>query len=136
MSAVSWASGKQFQAWACAAGCGAGWAIAGAMSARATTSTRKRFSMRAPCCGGYNWREPKSSPGRQTMSIVLTPTAARLKLAKIIAAEAAAQVITVATNASPSVITIAGHGYKVGDVLFIVGATGNTAINGQRKVAT
>jgi len=70
------------------------------------------------------------------MSIVLTPTAARLKLAKIIAAEAAAQVITVATNASPSVITIAGHGYKVGDVLFIVGATGNTAINGQRKVAT
>lgn len=45
-----------------------------------------------------------------------------------------ALVITAATNASPSVITIAGHGYVDGDTITIAGAVGNTAINGYRIV--
>jgi hypothetical protein len=44
------------------------------------------------------------------------------------------QAITVATNASPSVITIVGHGYVSGDTIVVAGATGNTAINGYRIV--
>jgi hypothetical protein len=44
------------------------------------------------------------------------------------------QSITAATNASPSVVTIVGHGYVNGDTALIAGATGNTAINGYRIV--
>lgn len=42
--------------------------------------------------------------------------------------------ITAATNASPSVVTIVGHGYVNGDTVLIASATGNTAINGYRIV--
>lgn len=44
--------------------------------------------------------------------------------------------ISTSTNASPSVATAAAHGRAVGDVLFISGITGNTALNGVRVVAT
>lgn len=69
------------------------------------------------------------------MSKVLKGATLRAVLNKIIpdANAVGAQVITVATNASPSVITIAGHGLSSGDVLFVAGTTGNTAINGLRK---
>jgi hypothetical protein len=46
----------------------------------------------------------------------------------------ASQSITAATNASPSVVTINGHGYVNGDTVVVAGATGNTAINGYRIV--
>ncbi len=46
-----------------------------------------------------------------------------------------AKLITAATNASPAVITIAAHGYSNGDIVSIVGALGNTAINGVFTVA-
>lgn len=42
--------------------------------------------------------------------------------------------ISAATNASPVVVTINAHGFVDGDTVFIVGATGNTAINGFRIV--
>ena len=45
------------------------------------------------------------------------------------------RVISDATNAAPSVITSNAHGFTDGDVLTIVGATGNTNINGLRVVA-
>lgn len=69
------------------------------------------------------------------MSKVLSGATLRTVHNKIIpdANAAGAQVITVATNASPAVITIAGHGLSSGDVLFVAGTTGNTAINGLRK---
>lgn len=38
--------------------------------------------------------------------------------------------VTAATNASPAVITTATHGLTTGDKVMIVGALGNTAING------
>jgi hypothetical protein len=43
--------------------------------------------------------------------------------------------ITGATTASPTVVTLASHGYSNGDYLFIEGATGTTEINGLRVVA-
>jgi uncharacterized phiE125 gp8 family phage protein len=43
----------------------------------------------------------------------------------------AVQTITGASNASPIVITIAGHGYTTGDEVYIYDVTGNTAANGQ-----
>ena len=46
----------------------------------------------------------------------------------------AAKVITGATNATPVVVTIAGHGYENGDTVFISGVGGNTATNGYRIV--
>ncbi len=46
----------------------------------------------------------------------------------------AAKVITAATNASPSELTISSHGYISGDTVLIAGAIGNTAINGYRVV--
>ena len=42
----------------------------------------------------------------------------------------AVQAITAASNASPIVITIAGHGYLTGDEVYIYSVTGNTAANG------
>lgn len=42
-----------------------------------------------------------------------------------------AQTITGATNATPIVVTVAGHGYVVGDVVYITGGLGNTAMNGR-----
>jgi len=42
----------------------------------------------------------------------------------------AVQTITAASNASPIVVTIAGHGYTTGDTVYIYGTTGNTATNG------
>ena len=42
----------------------------------------------------------------------------------------AVQAITGATNASPIVITIAGHGYTTGDKVYIYDVAGNTASNG------
>lgn len=47
----------------------------------------------------------------------------------------APQNITGATNATPVVITITGHGYEDGDTLLIEGVTGNTAANGYVLVA-
>lgn len=44
--------------------------------------------------------------------------------------------ITAATNASPSVLTSAAHGFSNGDRVSISGATGNTAINGRYQVAS
>lgn len=41
----------------------------------------------------------------------------------------AAQNITGATNASPAVITIAGHGFATGDLVAIYGVGGNTNVN-------
>lgn len=41
-----------------------------------------------------------------------------------------APTITAATNASPIQCTIASHGYSNGQTVFIVGGTGNTAVNG------
>ena len=38
--------------------------------------------------------------------------------------------ITVATNATPIVITSAGHGLRKGDMITVAGATGNTGANG------
>lgn len=46
----------------------------------------------------------------------------------------APKTITAATNASPVVVTIVGHGYVDGDTIIVAGATGNTAINGYRIV--
>jgi hypothetical protein len=45
-----------------------------------------------------------------------------------------AQTITAATNAWPAVLTVTAHGLSNGDVVSVQGATGNTAINGLRKV--
>lgn len=42
----------------------------------------------------------------------------------------AAKSITNATNATPIVITSAGHGYSNGDVVLVTGVAGNTAANG------
>lgn len=42
--------------------------------------------------------------------------------------------ISSATNAAPVVVTIVGHGFDDGDTIVVVGATGNTAINGYRIV--
>lgn len=44
--------------------------------------------------------------------------------------------VTAATNASPAVITTAAHGLAVNDPVLIVGALGNTAINGLFLVNT
>ncbi len=41
------------------------------------------------------------------------------------------QAITAATNASPIVATVTGHGYSTGDELVIEGVGGNTAANGR-----
>jgi len=41
------------------------------------------------------------------------------------------QTITAATNASPIVVTIVGHGYATGDELLIESVAGNTAANGR-----
>ncbi|HYJ46053.1 MAG TPA: hypothetical protein VEV81_05510 [Pyrinomonadaceae bacterium] len=46
-----------------------------------------------------------------------------------------AKLITGATNATPIVITAAGHGYSNGDIVAIYGVLGNTAANGIFKVA-
>lgn len=46
-----------------------------------------------------------------------------------------AEVITGATNATPIVVTSAGHGYSNGDVVSISGVGGNTAANGRFRVA-
>ena len=46
----------------------------------------------------------------------------------------AAQSVTSATNATPVVIGKTAHGYENGDTVHILGATGNTAINGYRLV--
>ncbi len=43
----------------------------------------------------------------------------------------AVQTITGASDASPIVITITGHGYTTGDIVYLYGATGQTAANGQ-----
>lgn len=43
----------------------------------------------------------------------------------------AVQAITAATNASPIVVTIVGHGYTTGDTVYIYDVTGQTAANGQ-----
>lgn len=40
------------------------------------------------------------------------------------------KVITLATNATPIVATIGGHGYSSGDTVYVSGGTGLTAING------
>lgn len=66
------------------------------------------------------------------MANVLNTAAIRALLGKL--AGDAGQTVTAATNASPSVATLAGNGYGPGDVVFIVGTTGNTAINGVRVV--
>ena len=42
----------------------------------------------------------------------------------------ASQVITAASNASPIVLTIAGHGYATGDQVQVESVAGNTAANG------
>lgn len=42
----------------------------------------------------------------------------------------AAQTITNATNATPIVVTCAGHGYVNGDLVVVSGVVGNTAANG------
>lgn len=42
----------------------------------------------------------------------------------------ASQAITAASNASPIVVTIVGHGYTTGDEVYIYGTTGQTAANG------
>jgi hypothetical protein len=44
----------------------------------------------------------------------------------------AAKTITDATNATPIVVTSAGHGLKNGDIVIISGVGGNTAANGSR----
>lgn len=43
--------------------------------------------------------------------------------------------ITAATNANPIVCTSAGHGYKENTVVLLTGATGNTNVNGIRRLA-
>jgi hypothetical protein len=70
------------------------------------------------------------------MANLLTSTQVRALVNKLGAGEAAAQTIVGATNASPSVVNVTGHGYVVGDVLLISGTTGNTNLNGVRVVAT
>jgi hypothetical protein len=42
--------------------------------------------------------------------------------------------VTLATNASPSVLTVPGNTYVAGDTTIIAGALGNTAINGYRII--
>lgn len=42
----------------------------------------------------------------------------------------ASQAITGASNASPIVVTIAGHGHTTGDTVYIYGSAGQTAANG------
>jgi Concanavalin A-like lectin/glucanases superfamily len=46
----------------------------------------------------------------------------------------AAKTITGATNATPIVLTITGHGYEDGNEVEITGVGGNTAANGYRRV--
>jgi len=70
------------------------------------------------------------------MAKALSGAGARTLLNKLIADAAGALTIAGATNASPSVVNVTAHGLSVGDVIFVVGTTGNTAINGLRKVAT
>jgi len=48
---------------------------------------------------------------------------------------AATKAITGATNATPIVITSAGHGYSNGDLILVAAVEGNTAANGWRLVA-
>ena len=67
------------------------------------------------------------------MAKTLTASDVRLLLASL--TSESALTIAGATNANPSVINVTGHGLSVGDVVFIVGTTGNTAINGVRVVA-
>jgi len=64
------------------------------------------------------------------MAVLKTTAQVRSLLNKLVGETA--QVITVSTNASPSVQTIAAHGYSTGDVIFVVGMTGNTNANGLR----
>jgi uncharacterized phiE125 gp8 family phage protein len=45
------------------------------------------------------------------------------------------QDITMATNASPIVVTVAGHGYSTGDDILIEGVEGNTNANGRWMVS-
>lgn len=47
----------------------------------------------------------------------------------------AVQTITGASDASPNVYTLAGHGYSDGDYVFIEGETGSTTANGLRVIA-
>lgn len=42
--------------------------------------------------------------------------------------------ISAATNANPIVCTSAGHGYKENTVVYLTGATGNTNVNGIRRI--
>jgi hypothetical protein len=42
--------------------------------------------------------------------------------------------ISAATNANPIVCTSAGHGYKENTVVYLTGATGNTNVNGVRRI--
>ena len=42
--------------------------------------------------------------------------------------------ISAATNANPIVCTSAGHGYKENTVVYLTGATGNTNVNGIRRL--
>lgn len=44
--------------------------------------------------------------------------------------------VTAATNANPIVCTSAGHGYKDNTVVYLTGATGNTNVNGIRRITS
>ena len=44
--------------------------------------------------------------------------------------------ISAATNANPIVCTSAGHGYKENTVVYLTGATGNTNVNGIRRIVS
>ena len=69
------------------------------------------------------------------MSANLTVAGIRALLGKLVGESA--KTIASATNAPQAVFTVtAGHGYSVGDVIFVSGTTGNTALNGVRVVAT
>ncbi len=68
------------------------------------------------------------------MAKALSNANVRVALNKLIPDAAGALTIAGATNVSPSAVNITAHGLSVGDVIFVVGTTGNTALNGLRKV--